>query len=163
MNQTFTLVSNQYAFLSRSADNRLLTTIGYDVVGGIPGKSVIARVDAAGTVDTTWISAALLSYECRSAVTVDGSAVWIGADSGIFYQQRSSPSQAAQLNGLNTFALRIFDNQLYAATISGVYRIGEDFLPTNNSGLSAFPLMRTFAYDMFVVDLNPLIIGKQQL
>src|SRR6201999_371590 len=83
-NNPFTLQgdSNAVGALARSVNGRYVTLAGYQTaVGGNPeatGARVVARVDAAGNVDTsTTLGKTFEKEKIRGAVTNDGSGFWV--------------------------------------------------------------------------------------
>ncbi len=139
--------------LSRSVDGRFLTLGGYDAPPGTEfvastvtsfAARVAARVDSAGSIDTTTaITDAYNAGSIRSVVSVDGTAFWVGAgNNGIrFVPLGGSATTLVNDTGsprmTNTRVLRIFENRLYASSaqnfLNGISVIGTG-LPTSGGG-----------------------------
>jgi hypothetical protein len=114
--------------LTLSADGRYLVATGYDAAVGTAGLSssaaanvprTIARVDAAGDVDTT---TALTDFadgnNPRSAVSQDGSEFWVGgAAGGVRYATLGAATSTSLVSSTykNVRQLEIADGQLYAS------------------------------------------------
>jgi hypothetical protein len=134
--------------LALSTDGRYLSLTGYAAAVGTVGVAatasgttnrVVARIDAAGNVDTsTHFNAAFSANNIRMAVSIDGSAFWAGgagsAVQGAWYIPFGTTG-GVQLTALNTRTLGIFGNQLYGGSSSGanlgVYTIGSPPPPTS--------------------------------
>jgi hypothetical protein len=124
--------------LSLSSDERYLAIAGY-ATG--PGRSsvaqtedvdrVVARIDAAGNVDTTTrLGQAFAEANPRSAVSVDGTSFWVcGSTGGVWYFPFAG-SQGTQITGSpdNVRLLGLFGDQLYgssgAAPMTTVFTVG---------------------------------------
>jgi len=143
---TASMTSTSYGFLKRSVDGRFLTMTGANIPAGTQGSvfgsgafpnRTIARVDSAGTVDSsTRFSAA--GTTPRSVVTTNGTDLWWSADtgsgstggiryltlgsttSGVALAQGTgaSPTTAGQPAPVpfNSRVLNIFDGQLYGSS-----------------------------------------------
>jgi hypothetical protein len=114
--------------LTLSADGRYLVATGYDAAVGTSGLSssaaasvprTIARVDAAGDVDTT---TALTDFadgnNPRSAVSQDGSEFWVGGAAGaVRYATLGATTSTSLVASTykNVRQLEIADGQLYAS------------------------------------------------
>jgi Bacterial Ig-like domain (group 3) len=114
--------------LTLSADGRYLVATGYDAALGASGLSssaaasvprTIARVDAAGDVDTT---TALTDFSDgnnpRSAVSADGSGFWVGgAAGGVRYAALGATTSTPLVSSTykNVRQLEIFGGQLYTS------------------------------------------------
>ena len=110
--------------LTRSADGRYLVATGYDVAVGaanITGTAsatinrVIARVDAAGVLDTTTaLTDAVTGASPRSAVSTNGTDLWIaGGAGGIrFATLGATTSAPVATNVTNLRQAQIFAGQL---------------------------------------------------
>jgi hypothetical protein len=126
--------------LSRSADGRYLSIAGYAAIPGTSAPTnsttlnrVVARVDAAGNVDTSTVLTFVIGTDVvfgggnpRGAISVDGSAFWVGGTGvtsgstytgGIWYVPfgagASSMTAANQVNGGPTRSVKVFGGQLY--------------------------------------------------
>lgn len=119
-------------FITRSSDAKYLVLTGYDatipVSGGVPGTAssavprTIARVDAAGNVDTTTaLPDAASGSNPRSAASTNGLDFWFaGAAGGARYVTLGS-SSSVQLSTtvVNLRQLQIFGSQLFVSDSSG--------------------------------------------
>jgi predicted extracellular nuclease len=116
--------------LTLSADGKYLSLVGYDAAEGTVAVAsttsaivnrIVARVDGAGSVDTsTRINSAYSANNIRSAVTNDGSGFWVaGSSTGLSYVPFGSSGASTQLNSLNSRVVNIFNNQLYDSSQSG--------------------------------------------
>jgi hypothetical protein len=126
--------------LSLSADGNYLTLTGYDAAPGTPSVAastsatvnrVVARVNSAGTIDTTTAlsDSSFSGSNPRSAVTSNGTDIWIAgtassaANGGVRYTTLGG-SASTQLSSdvTNTRVARIFGQQLYVSSMSGAFR-----------------------------------------
>jgi hypothetical protein len=135
--QPFTLsgTGDSEGHLALSGDGRYLTLAGYSA---IPGGStstvprVVARIDAAGAVDTstTLGATALVGDNARSAVTSDGSMIWAAGNAasnsnrGVFFTNFGTGAAATRLVSLNTRVCQIFFAQLYCTTNAAFTSVG---------------------------------------
>jgi hypothetical protein len=134
--------------LSLSADGRYATMLGYGAPPGTPSISgsaappvsrIVGRIDADDNVDTsTVLTTAFNGNNARSAVSVDGSAFWVGGASntsgGIHYITFGTTGGTRILDLPNSVrATVIFGGQLYGSSgdtpSSGVFTVGAG-LPT---------------------------------
>jgi 2',3'-cyclic-nucleotide 2'-phosphodiesterase (5'-nucleotidase family) len=120
--------------LRRSADGRYLTLSGYAAAPGTAGiaattsaatNRVVGRVDWNGNIDTTTaLSNAFSTYNCRGAVTNDGTAFWaVGSGTGVQYAAYGATT-STQINTAAPTNLRvpgIFNGQLYVSSASGTF------------------------------------------
>lgn len=126
--------------LARSVDTHFVTLVGYATPPGTatvntsPSSAVnrvVARVDAAGNVDTsTLLDVAFSANNPRSAVTIDGSAFWIAGAGGtgiggVWYAPLGTTGSATQITGQvsanppnNVRVLGIFGDQLFGTTMT---------------------------------------------
>lgn len=159
-------LSSVGGYLKRSADGRFLTIVGSGTETGAAATRTIARIDAAGIVDTTTnYNATNIVY---SAITTDGTSIWFSAatgnpsTAGIRYVtlgnrttgnnlapgiNGSSPNAQGQyLAPLNSRVIGIFDGQLYGSANTpianslgftrGVFNVGSG-LPTSGDQYSS--------------------------
>ncbi|HVY41382.1 MAG TPA: DUF3616 domain-containing protein, partial [Polyangia bacterium] len=166
-------VASSEGLLSRSSDGRYVVLTGYDApLGGSTSLSgttsatvprTIARVDAAGNVDTTTgLTNAASGNNPRSAASTDGTNLWItGGAGGISYATLGA-STGLQLSTTvtNLRQVGIFGAQLYVSTSSGsAVRIGTvgSGLPTTAgqtiANLPNFPTSGS-PYAFFLADLD---------
>lgn len=121
--------------LNLSTDGRFLIIGGYGAIPGAIGvvastaSRVIARIDMAGTIDTTTaVVDAYLANNLRGVASVDGSSFWTsgtatGTSGGVRYiaSLGATTSTAVTAPGLptNTRHINIFNGQLYISGSSG--------------------------------------------
>jgi hypothetical protein len=151
--------------LALSSDGHFVTLAGYDAAPGLASVAstaatanprVVARVDAAGNVDTSVsLGAAFDKNNVRGAVTDDGKRFWVsgangGSTGGIqFVTIDGSAPQLALLSNLsNVRTVAIFGpeskRQLYGSASSGafnnVFSVG-DGLPASSAAAAPLPGM----------------------
>lgn len=123
--------------MTLSTDGRYLVAVGYGAdpgVASISGTStatvprVVARIDGAGTVDTSTV---LTDYSSgnnpRGAASVDGSAFWVTGGAGGVRYATLGATTSTQLSTTvtNIRSTHIFGGQLYVSTGSGsAVRVG---------------------------------------
>jgi len=116
--------------LSRSVNGNYLTLAGYAVPPGVPVvlaeadvvNRAVARIDQAGSVDTTTRLEAFGGDSVRSATSIDGSAFWVSGgtasdDGGIWFTPFGTVGVGTQVLSSDHDARvsRIFFGQLYAS------------------------------------------------
>lgn len=155
-------------FLSRSSNGSYLVVPGYDADPGTAGIAstasatvprVIARVDSAGSIDTTTaLTDAYSANNFRSVASVDGSAFWLGGGTGgpryaTFGATTSTSLATTPSNVRNT---QIFGGQLFISSSTapaGVLTVGTG-LPTT-AGQTASNIAATASpYSYVVLDLS---------
>lgn len=161
--QPFTLAGDNFAagLLHASLDGRYVTLAGYATAPGTASVTntastavarVIARVDAARTIDTSTTTTSYSASTIRAVLTTDGTKFWLGGHpNGVSYLGTFGSSSAATTvstgttpNVGNVKDLTFFDGGLIgAATISSA-RLFEypGVLPTtatNPTPLSGYP------------------------
>lgn len=133
-NQPFAGASDQTeGMLSRSVDGHFVVLSGYAAAPGTTPVSasasatiqrVVARVDAAGAVDTTTLlgTTAYTGNNVRSAASVDGTAFWVGGagnpNGGVWYATRGGGTVTQIETSPGPTSLRsveIFGSQLFAS------------------------------------------------
>ena len=148
--------------LFRSLDGRWVTLGGYTHAVGTPGASgalaqrVIARINAAGTVDTRTVLGTTVDRSAmRAVVSVDGSEFWSihsgGSTGDVVYTSFGATLGTSVTNREVFRGLSLFGQQLLAAgsnpTASGVYATSS--LPRSAGGfiapLPGFPLAMTLS------------------
>jgi len=122
--------------LARSSDGHYLTLAGYDAdavvaptasVASTPATTtnrVVARIDAAGNVDTsTSINNAFDRNNVRGAVTDDGTRFWVsGASGGVQLAPLGGVAASPISSNLtNVRAVQVVDGQLYGTSNSGTF------------------------------------------
>ncbi len=160
--------------LALSADGRYLTLAGYDAapgtaaIAGTPSATVsrvVARVDAAGAVDTTTALAdAFTGTNIRGAVTDDGSRFWTTGGNGVRFASLGATTSAV-LASTNTRVPAIADGELFYSTgagTQGVYRLGSG-LPTTGSPAAALVAARTSPYGVTFLDRSDTVPGVDTL
>jgi len=135
---TFSGTATSEGVLSRSGDGKYVSLGGYGVAPGTASVAntattavprVIARVNAAGVVDTTTTTTSHSANNIRGAVTFDGSAFWsFGGVDGIQYITHGTTAMAGTLvsTGIANvrYAALFEDGTLWGTTSSGsTYRI----------------------------------------
>ncbi|HEX3849474.1 MAG TPA: hypothetical protein VHW01_00825 [Polyangiaceae bacterium] len=152
--------------VTRSADGRYLALTGYAAAPGFANlgtslasdvKRIVARLDAAGVVDTsTIVGGAFNAGSPRSATSSDGSAFWVSGmgaaasgtpPSGIWYVPMGS-SSGTQLLSTGVRWLRVFGNQLYvsgndSSLLAEILAVGSGLPQSGAQSASEFPGMPT--------------------
>ena len=171
--------------LARSADGHYLTLAGYDAPIGSAGvvgtavasvNRVVARIDVAGTVDTsTALGNAFDANNVRAAVTSDGTSFWVagangGASGGVQWVALGGTTGTSITSNLsNGRALTIADGQLFGSSAKPpfdlVFAIGSG-LPTASSFVA--PLHGGFVAGgspegFALIDLDPAVPGPDRL
>ncbi|MDI1462810.1 ExeM/NucH family extracellular endonuclease [Catellatospora sp. KI3] len=160
--------------LALSADGRYLTLGGYDADPGLAGVAtsstatvarVAARVDGAGTVDTTTaITDAFSGANIRGVVSDDGSRVWAVGSSGGVRLAAVGAGTTTQINSVaptNLRAAAIADGRLYVSTGSaptGVYAVGSG-LPTTGGQTPSLVTAAPSPYGIVALDRDPAVAG----
>jgi hypothetical protein len=156
-------------FLTLSGDSNFLTLAGYRADAGTASvassassttKRVAGRIDASGTVDTTTALAAFTGNNVRSAVSNDGTQMWLtGAGSGDSPKTAvyATTFQGTTGSGIVTPSptgarqLVVAGGGLYFSTTTtvtpGIYKVGTG-LPTSGSQ-STTPLVTGASLDPF--------------
>ncbi|MES1164157.1 MAG: hypothetical protein ABUR63_00250, partial [Verrucomicrobiota bacterium] len=167
--------------ITRSVDGHYVLATGYDTAAGtasVAGTTstavprTIARVDAAGNVDTTTgLTDVATGNNPRSVATTDGSNLWVdGAAGGIrFATLGASTSTQLSTTLTNLRQAEIFGGQLFVSTSSGsAVRIGTvgSGLPTTAgqtiTNLPSFPTGGS-PYAFFLADLDAGTAGLDTL
>ncbi len=123
--------------LAVSSDGNYVTLAGYDAAPGTASVSatessainrIVARVDAAGNVDTTTrLNSAFTASSVGGAVTVDGSTFWVSGSGttgfgGVWYLPRATTGGTQVLaDPNNARTLNIASGQLFGATNTATY------------------------------------------
>ena len=166
--------------LNLSADGRYLTLVGYDAAPGTTGvvgtasatvNRIVARVDAAGSIDTsTRLNSAYSGNNIRSAVTNDGSGFWVaGQSTGLSYVNFGSTGTSTALNALNSRVVNIFNGQLYDSSAAGsnvgVNTVGTGLLTTAGQTVTLLPgaTAATNAYAYVLLDRDAGVAGLDTL
>jgi len=163
--------------LTRSADGRYLVATGYDAAAGTATVAsttsatvnrVIARVDAAGVLDTTTaLTDAVTGGSPRSAVSTNGADLWIsGAAGGIRFATLGATTSAPVATTVtNLRQAQIFAGQLFVSSASGSLRLGTVGTGTPTAAgqsitnLPGFPTSTGSPYSFWFADLSPLVDG----
>jgi hypothetical protein len=169
--------------LTLSADGRYLMLTGYARDLGGSGSVVttasatvprtVGRVDANGNVDT---STALTDFadanNPRSAVSTNGTDIWVGGAAGGVRYTTLGSTTSTQLSTTvtNIRQVNIFNGQLYASDSSGTTsRLGTvgTGTPTTSgqtiTSLPGFPTSTGSPYAFFFADLNGGVAGVDTL
>ncbi|MFM8580911.1 MAG: CARDB domain-containing protein [Planctomycetaceae bacterium] len=166
--------------LTRSVNGRYLLVPGYAGTAATSLAStspatvnrVIARVDAAGMVDTATSFNDGGSNNIRSAASVDGAGLWVGtAGGGVRYLRAGTTGASAAVSSLtNIRVVQISQGQLFASSQSGSSRLGTvgTGVPTTSgqafTNLPGFPTTTgSSPYGYFLADLSPSITGDDTL
>lgn len=149
--------------LSRSADGRYLTLVGYDAATATSGVAsatgvsrVVGRVDYARSINTTTVlpqSVAYTANNIRSAVSNDGTQFWTagtgsGSSGGVRYTTLGATDGGIQVSTspTNTRVVNIYDGQLYitssTGSFTGVSSVGTG-LPTSTSQITTLKVGET--------------------
>jgi len=161
--------------LALSADGRYLTFAGYDADPGTASIStttsavvnrIVARVDGAGTIDTTTALDSYSGTNIRGAVTDDGTQFWLAgpnaATAGVRYATFGATSSTGLNTTVNARVPNIANGQLYFSTSTAVNSLGAG-LPTTAgqtfTQIAASPNLYAFA----LLDLSPTVPGIDTL
>lgn len=187
-NQPITLSgsSSSEGALAVSEDGRYLTIGGYATSPGTASVStsstatinrVVARIDALGNVDTSSrFNTAFSGGNVRSAVSADGSAFWVGGNSGstsggVWYLLLGTTggTQILSTPG-NVRAVNIFAGQLFGDSASNpygnVFSIGSGLPVTAGQIATSFagmPASGASPYAFALFDRNPAVAGVDTL
>ncbi|MFN8248202.1 MAG: hypothetical protein U0T68_04525 [Ferruginibacter sp.] len=126
-------------YIGLSADRQYLVTTGYNTSAGTAAiastpvtsfplnSRVVAKIDAAGTVDSkTTLNTFYSGVAIRSAASVDGSAFWAAGAGGIGYVLSGNTNGAvSSLSTVNARIAAIIDQQLYVSSGTTGLRIGK--------------------------------------
>jgi hypothetical protein len=161
---------------------KFVTLAGYDADPGTTGVAgsasvttnrVVARIDAAGNVDTsTSISNSFSGNNVRGAVSDDeGLRFWVsGASGGVqLVDLGGGTSSTISSNLANVRTLEIFGGQLYGAASSGsvfnnIFTVGTG-LPTTSVPLAAllgFPATGASPFAFVFIDANTLYVADDR-
>jgi len=168
--------------ITRSSDSRFVLLTGYDApiaTASIAGTTsaanprVIGLLDASGNVDTTTgLTDAASGNNPRSAISADGSDLWIaGAGGGIrFATLGASTSVQLSTTVANLRQAAIFAGQIYVSDSSGsAVRLGAvgTGMPTTSgqtiTNLPGFATSTGSPYGFFFADLDPATPGVDVL
>lgn len=168
--------------ISRSADGRFILATGYDAptpTTGLAGTTatavnrVVARVDAAGNVDTsTALTDGSDTNNPRGATSADGTTIWFtGGAGGIRATTFGTAGTSTQLSTTvtNLRSTAIFNGQLYVSTSSGsavrVGTVGTGTPTTSGQTISNLPGFPTAGSPngYFFADLSPSVAGVDTL
>jgi len=168
--------------ITLSSDGRFVLLTGYDApipTSGLAGTTsaatprVIGRLDANGNVDTTTgLTDAATGNNPRSAISTDGTNLWIaGAGGGIrFATLGGSTSVQLSTTVANLRQAAIFAGQIYVSDSSGsAVRLGPvgTGLPTTSgqtiTNLPGFAASTGSPYGFFFADLDPTTPGVDVL
>lgn len=152
--------------ITRSANRQYLVLGGYDAAPGTQinvqetTRSVIGRIDANGTINTTTAIADLYGYGIRSVASDDGSRFWVATqDAGFRYTDLGNQGPSVMVSTMSDGRqVGISDEQLMVLKGSpsgsqGLYKMG-DGLPTdggNNPSLlpgTNSPVMAPASFDI---------------
>ncbi len=168
--------------LTRSTNGQYLVLTGYDAAVGtasVAGTAsttvarVVGLVGVGGGIDT---STALTDFSNannpRSAISSDGTSIWVGGAAGGVRYTTDGSTTSTQLSTTvtNIRQVEIFNGQLYESDSSGsTIRIGTvgSGLPTTTgqtiTNLPGFETSTGSPYNFFFADLNPSVAGVDTL
>ena len=173
-------------FVTQSIDGRYLTVCGYDAAPGVAGiaataaattNRVIARIDLAGTIDTsTALTDGYTASNIRSAVSIDGSSFWASGASGTLglggmRYATYGATTSTQLTGINNTRVgAIFGGQLYCSSASGslhgISTVGVGTPTVNGSTITILPgfsiVSGPSGYDFFIADANTVYVADDR-
>jgi hypothetical protein len=169
-------------FLSLAGNGNFVVLAGYRAALGTASIAsaaniprCIARVDVAGTVDTsTIVTDAFALNNFRSAATNDGTGYWAaGATSGVRYvvhNATTGTSTPVFVDSVNNRGVSVFGGQLYASTngptgLDGgtqIYSLGA--LPQSTVANVSLPGVDVTSPNGFVLfDATPAVVGADTL
>ncbi|RYD64361.1 MAG: hypothetical protein EOP83_09950, partial [Verrucomicrobiaceae bacterium] len=173
--------------ISRSADGKYIIATGYDApipTTGLTGSAagtvnrVVARIDAAGNVDTTTgLSDAPTANNVRGATSSDGTSFWVsGGSNGVRHAASLGATTSTDLTSAslsNTRGLSVFGGQLYVSsgsgtnTYRGVSTVGSGLPTSASQTITRLPgLTDTLcpsSYGFFFADLDAGVSGLDTL
>ena len=173
--------------LTLSSDGHYLTVVGYDaaiatanVVSAANIDRVVARIDNGRTINTTTVlpqSAAYTGNNIRSAVTTDGTQLWMsgtGTGGGIRYTTLGATDGGVQVSSTitNTRIVNIVNGQLYVTSSTGsfttVSSVGTGLPTTSGQTITPLPGIPASAaasnqYAFVFFDRDPAIPGVDLL
>ena len=175
----FTLAgsANAEGHLSLSGDGRYVTLAGYAAEPGTAAVSgvsaatlrrVVARVDAAGDLDTTTLLETGFGGSIRGATTHDGTGFWAtGANSGVRFIALGSAGATTSVSSAitNLRAVHVFGGQLFTSTESmttGVYSVGAG-LPVTGPQANALVVPVAGPHSFAFVDASGAVAGLDTL
>ena len=166
--------------LTLSYDGRFLFTTGYDAAVGdinptmVPTPRVVARIDAAGVVDTTTRVPSSVT-PIRGAASTNGVHLWVGLGAGgVVYTVLGATSQplaitsglsSVRVVGIPAWVGRQFAPQLYASSGAGTPALHQIGVGTPTSGgLVPTPVVESSSpYGFVLYDLDPAEPGPDVL
>jgi hypothetical protein len=177
---TLSGIATSEGALSLSLDGRYLTLAGYaagpdrsNIAATTDVDRVVARVDAASSIDTTTLLGdAFSGSNARSAASIDGTAFWVaGASGGVWF----APIGGSGLEQIvatpdNVRLVALFGDQLFgcsaASPMTGVFAIGTG-RPTsgrqNVIALAGLPQSGTSPYAFALLDRDLSVNGLDTL
>jgi hypothetical protein len=184
-NQPFTMAGTAVSegALALSSSGRYLTLAGYATPPGTATVAttmnstvlrLVARIDAAGTVDTSLVfTTAESGGNARAAVSTDGSSVWLAGSTGLWYGVLGAGTQSGTMilpAPTNVRWAAIFGGQLYASSGSSAYTnvftVGSGLPVTANQTATSLPGMPSSGaspYGFVLFDLDSAVAGNDTL
>ncbi|MET0591631.1 MAG: hypothetical protein ABW133_02955 [Polyangiaceae bacterium] len=177
---TLSGIATSEGALSLSLDGRYLTLAGYDAA---PGRSsvaqttdvdrIVARIDAAGNVDTTTrLGETFDGANPRCAVSVDGTSFWVGGSAGGVWYFPFAGAAGAQIvdSPDNVRLVALFGDRLYGSSgtspMTTVFTVGTG-RPTsgvqNVAALAGMPRSGMSPYAFVLFDRDPQVAGLDTL
>jgi hypothetical protein len=177
---TLSGIATSEGALALSLDGRYLALTGYATSPGRPSVAasnnvdrIVARVDAAGVIDTsTRLGDAFSGSNVRSAASTDGTGFWVaGSSGGVWYAARGGTG-LAQIVSLpdNVRVAALFGDRLYACSgtspMTNVFTVGNSRPIAgvqNVAALAGMPRTGQSPYAFAFFDRNPTVGGLDTL
>jgi len=177
---TLSGIATSEGALALSLDGRYLALAGYatppgrgSVASSTNVERVVARVDAAGAVDTsTRLGDAFSGTNARSAASVDGAAFWVGgATGGIWYAALGGAGLTQIVSSPeNVRLVALFGDRLYGCSgtspMTTIFTVGNG-RPTTGvqdvAALAGLPRSGMSPYAFAFFDRNPTVAGLDTL
>lgn len=123
--------------LNLSSDGKYLLLGGYDAAVGTASvgstasstvNRVIARLDAAGALDSSTAGDFFTAASLRNVASTDGSSLWASGSTGVLYTTLHSTAMPVSVAAFNVRWAGIFSGQLYGSSAStmnhGINQVG---------------------------------------
>ena len=177
---TLSGIATSEGALALSIDGRYLTLAGYaagpdraNIATSTDVERVVARVDAAANIDTTTVLGdAFSGTNARSAVSVDGTAFWVGgASGGVWFAPLGGSGPLQIIDDPNNVRLvGLFGDQLFGCSgtspMTTVFTIGAG-RPTigiqSVVPLAGMPRSGSSPYAFALLDRDPSVSGLDTL
>ena len=177
---TLSGIATSEGALALSLDGRYLALPGYatspgrgSVASSTNVERVVARIDAAGAVDTTTrLGEAFSGTNARSAASVDGAAFWVGgAAGGVWYAALGGAGLTQIVSSPDNVRLvALFGDRLYGCSgtspMATIFTVGNG-RPTTGAqevaALAGLPRSGMSPYAFAFFDRNPTVAGLDTL